>query len=504
MVRSVRNNFAPINRIPPEVLSLIPDHLCSCHMDEGIIALTHVCQGWRELFISRSSLWTSLDCTNVGKTRVYIERSKTSPVGIHLEKSYSNAYRSDALLLAAAHINRLRSLTVCGSSGILPDLEKHFSCPAPLLRKLKINFDFDRSRAPSFPMTLFNGDLSGLRDLSLVGLTTNLPWRNLANLTCFKLSHFPATVDPPFVTRLLDFLESAPLLSEIYLLQSIPISSNAPPERLISLPHLTNLTTISQLTQSALLNHLSIPKGALLVVEFGFSGTNSPIPDNLPKTLNNLNNLSHITEINMSLDTTEKAVRLRGPSGELQMYGTWTAGNLSSHVLERRFFRSLDKFNLSKVRSLVLTKFTAPSANEIQKTSVFQTLLLMKDLRTLTLIKCNNLAFIRALDPEENTSGTILCPDLQELTLYVTKLEWFYPEQLVEMAADRDLGQARLSSVTIVSLDEMCSKKEVFKLRKYVSDVEYKLDTISPKWDFVPGNEGDRQVGRVVYDDSVE
>jgi len=487
----MRNNFAPINRIPPEVLSLIPDYCCSCGMDEMLITLTHVCHGWRELFISRSSLWASLDCTDVEQTRVYIERSKSSPLEIILEKSKDGAYCNDALLLAFPHINRLGSLTICGPSDILADLTKHFICPTPLLRKLKIDLDFDRDRAPKFPGALFDGDISSLRRLSLSGLTTNLPWRNLVNLTTFKLSHFPGTVDPPFTTRLLDFFEGAPLLRDITLRHSIPAPSDPPPERLVSLPYLKELTTTSQRAQSTLLNHLSIPSGAHLVITFTFSGENSRILDNLPKNLNNIDNLSHITAINLIFDTKEKSLRLSGPSGGLYIYGIWGAGNISSPSLERRVLRSLDRFNLSQIQKLTITKYTPSPPNEIEESSTFRNLLLMNDLRTLTLIKCNNLSFIHALNPERNKSDTILCPDLQELVLYVKKRDWFYLDELVEMASERDERYTKLSSVTIVSLDEMCSRKDVFKLRKFVSRVEYKLDVVSPEWNRIPGDESD-------------
>ena len=61
----LRNTLAPINRIPPEVLSLIPDYSDEDDPDQVSIALTHVCHSWREIFISRSSLWTYLDLKNV-------------------------------------------------------------------------------------------------------------------------------------------------------------------------------------------------------------------------------------------------------------------------------------------------------------------------------------------------------------------------------------------------------------------------------------------------------
>lgn len=45
LVRTMRNGFAPINRIPPEVFSLVPKHWSHAEMDKNLITLTHVCCG---------------------------------------------------------------------------------------------------------------------------------------------------------------------------------------------------------------------------------------------------------------------------------------------------------------------------------------------------------------------------------------------------------------------------------------------------------------------------
>ena len=39
------------------------------------------------MFISRSSLWTKFDCANAEKTRVYLERSNTSPINLSLNRN---------------------------------------------------------------------------------------------------------------------------------------------------------------------------------------------------------------------------------------------------------------------------------------------------------------------------------------------------------------------------------------------------------------------------------
>jgi hypothetical protein len=188
LVRSLKNSLAPINRIPPEVLSLIPDYHDKRRLDQNLIALTHVCRSWRDIFTSRSSLWTKLDFTNVDKTRTYIQRSRSSPLEIHLEASTGYGdYRDDAFSLVIPHLHRLKSLTI--SANFLPDILRHFRYHAPLLEKLAI--DINGSFNPVLDSTLFNGDLSSLRELRLGGVITHLPWNNMTNLKVLNLSSRP-------------------------------------------------------------------------------------------------------------------------------------------------------------------------------------------------------------------------------------------------------------------------------------------------------------------------
>jgi hypothetical protein len=136
LVRSVKNTFAPINRIPQEIFSLIPGYRGT---EKALIALTHVCRGWREQLISCSSLWSSLDCASVDRTRVYLERSKTSPLDICLGEGRA-PFLQDAFLLTVPHRDRLKSLSITASSNDLVELTKHFlHCRAPLLEKLRIH-----------------------------------------------------------------------------------------------------------------------------------------------------------------------------------------------------------------------------------------------------------------------------------------------------------------------------------------------------------------------------
>ena len=67
LIRSLENRLAPINRFPPDVLTLVPDSWDVGYKYQGVVTLTHIRRAWREILISRSSLWTKFDCVNADK-----------------------------------------------------------------------------------------------------------------------------------------------------------------------------------------------------------------------------------------------------------------------------------------------------------------------------------------------------------------------------------------------------------------------------------------------------
>jgi len=483
LVRSMKNTLAPINRIPQEVLSLIPGH---SDTDEDLIALTHVCRGWRELFISRSSLWIFLDCTDVDKTRVYLERSRTSPLEIYLKEEEDTTYLNDAFLLTVPHLGRLGSLTLSGSSNDLVQLVKHLASPAPLLEKLKLTFT--RTRTLTIQGAIFGGNLSSLRELRLSGVIADKAWENMSNLRTFDLRQIQT--NKISVTQLLNVFERAPLLRKIHLRDAFPTSSDASPGRVVPLPNLKFLTIAAQPVHTVLLNHLLIPAGASVQQCFNFSDEKSPIPAYLPKTINNLNHLSHITSVNLAFDS-GMLLRLDGPSGGLYLHGHWVGEAAAPHAVDRRVLRSLTLFRMSKVESLAIVQYRASLSTKVEKSPVYLTLLLLNNLRTLILTNCSDLPFISALTPGQNPSRTVVCPNLEELVLYVNSKDRFCINGLLKMAEDRASRSAKLSTITIVVPQEIVPAKEVLKLRNHVSHVEYRLDDTVPEWDDVPGDTDD-------------
>ena len=476
----MRNTFAPVNRTPPEILSLIPDYLEEDDRNKNLIVLTHVCRRWREIFISRPSLWTYLDLNNVEQTRACIERSKCTPLGIYIESSYEE----EALLLVIPHIRRLKTLSVYGDPDeLLPVLVEHFSCPLPLLDVLTI--DFYCYQPPTLPEKLFDGDLSSLCKLTL-GVIAPLPWRDLSNLTTFKLYDVPE--DEILLTQLLDFFESAPYLRHIQLHDSLPSSSNAPTGRVVPLPYLKNLTIRADQPHSILLNHLSIPAGVSLYLAFGLDDEHPPILSYLPESPGSLRNLSHITTVNLSFDLHRVGIQLSGPSGMVHIFGEWGYYEGQPNAGTSLIIQFLGELDISRTQRLVITLYRHLPYDpaQITKSTLYQTLHRMEDLRTLILIGCEDLPFIHTLNPDKNPSKIVMCPRLEEVVLYTNRQDPLHVDELVDMAEERATRGAKLSAITI-SIDEVPPEEEVFRLKKHVSRVEYRFDNVVPEWDTLPG-----------------
>ena len=482
LIRSLKNTFVPVNRIPPEVFSLIPDYCDEDYADQALIALAHVCHGWRDVFTSRSSLWTQLNFTDVDKIQTYIQRSKSSPLYTRLEHIDDSTYLEEVFSPLIPHIRRLKSLSVRGN--ILPLFLTHLRCHALLLEELRIH---NTGHNDTFlDDALHGGNLSSLRELDLRGFATRLPWRNLANLRVLKIGYCSEYVQ---VTRLLDLFESTPLLHTIDIEDQIPASSDASPARVVPLPCLNSLIATTDSPPSILLNHLSIPTGASLEL-WAPLDDESPLRDYLPETSPNLKNLSHITMINLRFDIVEKFALPSGPSGRLRLLDHQEDEEEAPYTMDYRTLLSLSPHILSTTERLTISEYRHSNSVRMVECPVFQTLSCTKNLRTFVLSECDNEHFIFSLDPEMNASGFVLCPRLQELALCVDPpCQNPDTKRLISMAKNRAARGVKLSSITIISLG-FTSPEAVPELSEYVAHVDYRKGCGAPRWDYIPDESG--------------
>ena len=155
-----------------------------------------------------------------------------------------------------------------------------------------------------------------------------------------------------------------------------------------------------------LLNHLLIPTGASPTQGFNLSGSSSPIPTYLPKTLKNFKHISYITSINLSFNL-RMFLRLAGPSGTHYVFGHWVGPSPLSLVSDYNVLWSLTMFYITGVERLMIDQYTTSPPTRIEKSPVYLTLLLMNNLRTLKLTDCLDLPFVLALGPKKHPSGTV-------------------------------------------------------------------------------------------------
>jgi hypothetical protein len=459
---------APVNRIPSEILSLIPDFWDKhyYHRDRSLIALTHVCQAWREIFISRSSLWINLDCKDEDQARTYLERSKSLPVNLSLDTTDRLPSYHPFFEIIPHAIGRAKSLSIQTAPEDLQGITTHLSRHAPLLEKLWIcgSYYHETHPNPVLTPTLFNGDLSSLRVLKLWSVRTELPWRNMVNLTSFTLNRMSR--DQPSVEQFLDFIESAPRLRRVSLFHATP-TSGAQNGRLVSLACLERMEIIYGGSASLLLDHLLIPVRAHLEIEVDLPSPPNQGPP--PRFLDNLKNLPNFTDIHLHIDRRFTYMQFSGPNGQVRMVPRTSRVGRTYLGLE-----SLGQFDTSKVERLRIDCHDSPSSDP-----PYRALLPMEHLRTLTLYHCRSPHIvIHALHPAMSSSGAMVCPKLEELVIVLDK-ETLDMKSVIGVVTARASRGAKFRSVRIVGQDQPV-RTDVLELEKHVLDVEYgpKVDRV--------------------------
>ena len=413
--------------------------------DEDVVALTHVCRGWREVFVSRPTLWTNLKCVDEDKTHVYLERSKSFPISLSLHSVYMAPPDSFFEFIPGIS-GRLKSLNVNLDSEDLQFISPYLSRPAPLLEVLWMRSEYN----PELESTLFDGGLPSLRELRLEHVRTKLPWRNMINLTSFTLDS-----DSVSVCQLLDFFEGAPHLRRVEIHSTSPKRSGARDGRLVPLPHLQWMDTRNY-SSSRLFDHLLIPVGAQLHMEVDLLLSHR-LEGCPPRFIDNLKNLSGFTAIGFYSGTW--CIEFSGPNGEVLM----DTPEIGTTLL----LEFLTYFDTSKTKRFEILGRRGSLTGD----HVHRTLLPMKDLHTIKFDQDNAAQTLHALHPGMSSSGVMVCPKLDELI--IVRWQGFDIEKVAATVAARASRGAKLKSVKIVSWDgTVYSQPDVLELTKHVPHAE--------------------------------
>ena len=280
IIHEWKNSFVPINRVPLDVLSLIPTHLPS---QNDRFRATFVCRHWRRAFLQNATLWSRL-CLSKGEAyaKTLLKRAKNSPLSILV----GGADPVGTVMLLLPHITQIAELKFTNNRWVdilrLSDLD---SGPLPLLRTLDIDviWGIDPNSAnvvisPSRP--LFSGAVD-LKELRLH--LEEPPFLNhfiFPNLTSFELS---VTSEEQFHgSQLLDFLEASPMLQVVDVKIFMALSlEGVTREKVVVLQHVENLCLAAS-DGYKLATHISCP--SVKNTSLMYLGEGGPYNDPPPET----------------------------------------------------------------------------------------------------------------------------------------------------------------------------------------------------------------------------
>ena len=480
-LKSLINSFSQINRLPPEVFATVLAHRWP---GRDLISATHVCRHWRTTLFSFASLWAEIHCAGEAQTFFFLERAKAAPLRIYLRPRFSHtalrtfiAPNVDRIELLIAH-----PMITIDTTALCRDL----SSPAPKLKTLVIA---PRSASWLYLPTIFKGDLPELRRFTVERATFDLTQFRTPNLTHLSLQY--TAHGEPVMADLLEFLEQAPLLENLVMVAAGPLSDDAGShddvDRVVHLPHLNQLELVGRSARTGIISHLSLPVGVDVTLRADVVSSREGITEHfLPSSLEHIPMARNVTAINFSITTSDIcSLRYIGPNGTIYI----TASNAEAiEDLEDGSFsyediRSFQPISGTEVEKILFDGFQGYvgqyEASEAPQFQVFRT---MENLSSITLFDCSSQSFIAIL---QTTEPEIICPSLRKLAIYLSPEDSFSTVKLEGLLATRKEYGVPLDTVVLVAEHEheRIPDNALGKLRRYVGDVEFRIDPQVPWWD---------------------
>ena len=213
-IREWRNSFARVNRIPTDILTLIPTHLPT---QKDRFRAASVCRHWRGVLLKHGALWSQLFLTKGEEClSTLLKRAKGSPLDI---VTYYNV-PDGTLTLISPRAQQIRCLEFIRShwKDVMFFSELN-SGQLPLLRTLKITnpniFDsHDQPNVVTSPsLPIFRGSINLEH---FVFRSENLSYLShfiFPNLTTFELASHPG--EECSASYLFDFLKASTVLQTV-------------------------------------------------------------------------------------------------------------------------------------------------------------------------------------------------------------------------------------------------------------------------------------------------
>ena len=264
-IREWRSSLVPINRLPMEVLSLIPTHLSN---EGDLFRASYVCRYWRSTFIERAGLWSNLDL-KMQRSDLYVKTLLERAQGSALDISSARLDDAKILALLSPHALKFRTLDFVEDSWpYIQMFSEATAGPLPLLHTLGLDvidlgIDSETAAPPLLP--LFSGAVN-LKNFVLHSEgEVYLKYFIFPNLTTFELS--ATTYSDEFLfSQLLDFLEASPTLQTVRIRivgGMEAFQGDIPPDRVAVLPNVETLLVTRDEPGYEIAAHISCPSARL-------------------------------------------------------------------------------------------------------------------------------------------------------------------------------------------------------------------------------------------------
>ena len=313
-LRQLKNSFVPINRLPPEILALIPTFRES---EEDLMSATAVCKYWRRTLVSAPKLWNNIVCgrdTVINpRMHMYFERSGSVPIVVRI---HSNASR-----LLSSHTERVSGLTMfIDHPSDIDEIAQYLSKPAPLLETITLRVAHWGRRCLILPPEFFKGFISSARTLILHGTILFPGPCKLSRLTKFTLE---TDLTDATSANLLDALEQMPSLQIFNAsLRSRSSRGQAPGNRVVTLRRLEEISITMLMDDNSfapaagqILPSLRLPS-ARKVLLMSIGASDIPLTPILPLSFEDrLPSLSVLPKASVVLDKGLNVSGFFGPGG---------------------------------------------------------------------------------------------------------------------------------------------------------------------------------------------
>ena len=276
-IHSSMNTFPNINRLPPEVLALIPPFLT---FYKDLVSTTHVCRHWRNTIIASPPLWSYLDNEMMHKDLVstYMDRCGGTPLEVNFSPdSAKNTSFLEKLVLHSPHIRKVRIPRFPWYH--IAEISDAFDNPLPLLRDVDLSVGYDLS-PPPFERPF----LAGATNLLSLRLSDcNMHSGTLLHFIIPTLTHLSLVFSEPripMVGELLELLRSSPLIEDLHIYADMmldaPEENPTFPDRFqpVDLPCLrkVHLSWTTPRSQYTLLAHIQHPSDCSIFMQVRSDG----------------------------------------------------------------------------------------------------------------------------------------------------------------------------------------------------------------------------------------